>query len=810
MTMKHRPWILLTVVSFFILLAVPAAALETITLSDELIKATYSECGRLELEFAPLEGEAPVSLDIENLTIAGKIPPRCAQPQKDGEDITSILETKDGNTINVHVRLAPDVPGAVVAEFTAEPGQSVEWIFGFNAEQGEHFYGFGEKFQALDFQGRTTRIRNLDKHANDQDDPAYLDDRSYKTVPFFMSSRGYGFWLDDSSIAYFNMNKDGDGKWWLRFSADRARLYFFAGPRLAEVLERFTHFTGRPPLWPAWVFAPWKSRDVHQSRDDVEEDILRQRELGIAGSVIVIDSPWETCYNNYKFNEKQFKKPAQMLEMAHDNGYKIVLWITPMINVGNNVDMIGIRPTQCRNYNKVKKNNGFVLDKNGQPAVVGWWKGTGSMIDFTHPGAAKYWKKNLVKLFEFGADGVKIDDGESQFAIEGVYHDGTPGTRMQNYYSYLYGKYTYEAIQEGLDGDGVAFARSGMAGTQQFGVPWAGDNYADFSDLGLPSVVLSGLSMAMSGFPVWGHDIGGYITGTRNHGGKLHKIRQTPELFMRWTQFGALSPVMQMHTTSNKGAWDFGDEALDNYVRYARLHTQLFPYIHALNAEAARTGMPMIRPLPLLYQEQPEAHVQRFEYLFGPDLLAGPVVEEGVQVKEMYFPPGDAWVDFYYNYGKEFQGGTVESVPAPMSAMPLFVRKGAILPMLPWDVVTLVPQDQIKEKDITAMDDRLEVRVYPAAGAESSAQTTDGAAFTGKYDDTQYTLCAETQTPRRITWIVAMHPVKRIERRGEKIQHYDNFADIPAGQDGWSATETDGLTFISIKTGAEKVCLGIQ
>lgn len=773
----------------------PARAGDAETLSDNFYSATYSDCATLAMRFKPLDGDVPVMLNMSSIFDDGTNAARCAQPQMSGEkEISAVISTGDGRMIKARLEANPnDVPGVLALDLKPIEKGNIKWKFTFNAEKGEHFYGFGEKFNALDQRGKLVRIMNKDKHAHENDDIKFEKDRSYKTVPFFMSSRGYGLWLEDTSVAYFDMDSDGRGKWTLRFESDSARLYFIAGPRLTQVLERYMEFTGRPPMWPAWVFAPWKSRNVHNSRAEFEEDVLRQREVDVPGSVIVIDSPWETCYNDYKFNEAQFHDSKGMLQLAHDQGYKVVLWLTPMINVWNNVDMQGIKVSLCGNYDGVRKHGGFVLGKDGKPIVSEWWKGRGSMLDFTFPEAADYWKRNLVKLFEYGADGIKIDDGESQFVMDGVYRDGTPGTKMQNYYSVLYNKYTYEAVQEGLKGDGVVFARSGAAGSQKYTVPWAGDNFADFGEYGLPSVVIAGQAMAMSGFPLWAHDVGGYI-GT-----------QSDETFIRWTQFGALSPVMQMHTTTNKGCWDFGDTGLSVYRKYAKLHTSLFPYIYALNAEAARDGMPIIRPLPLLYQNDAEAHKPRFEYLFGPDILAGPVVVEGATTKEMYFPKGDTWIDFWS--GKTFAGGTVATVAAPLADMPLFVRAGAIIPMLPPDVDTLVDKKLIKDDKVIAMDDRLDVLVYPGPG-KSGFETVDGVKLSGAPEAGGYRLCASGAAKRAIfKFNIAGAASVMID--GAAMKKLDNCAALAYGDPAWCADSARGIVAAAAAIGANDSCITV-
>jgi alpha-D-xyloside xylohydrolase len=233
---------------------------------------------------------------------------------------------------------------------------------------------------------------------------------------------------------------------------------------------------------------------------------------------------------------------------------------------------------------------------------------------------------------------------------------------------------------------------------------WAGDNDASFSTTnGLPTVVTAGLNAGISGISMWMSDLGGY--------NKIARRDPDPELFARWTEFAALSPGMEMMTSYNWGPWDYGAEALRIFRQYSVLHMTLFPYRYAAAQESARTGMPLMRALVLVHQDDPDSRAAETEYYFGPDLLAAPVLTPATQ-RAVYLPEGD-WVDHWS--GKRLHGRQTLAVDAPLDRIPLFVRSGAILPKIPEDVMTLVPAGQFADTSVKAMDNRRVYEIYPGS-----------------------------------------------------------------------------------------------
>jgi alpha-D-xyloside xylohydrolase len=661
---------------------------------------------------SPVAGLVRRDLDTVALTLRGRATdpvPAAAVPAPE-----LLLHDFDFNgepvaTGKLHLRQV--APGVV--EITSLAYAVGYWRF--QVRDAASYFGLGERFDALDH--AHTVVKNLST-----DNAGVKGSSSYKPIPFFMSTTGYGLWVDTTGEAAFDLNATGRDQIAIDVTAERLRIVLFTGPEFPGILERFTALAGRAVLPPYWAFAPWKGRDYHRNDAEVREDVDRQRELGLPGSVIVIDSPWAATYNDYKFNPRQFADAPAMVEHLHSQGYKLVLWHTSWINSKSDppkeTGFEGKIAPLAENYAEAADQGLFVKARDGSPYVGRWWKGMGSLIDFTNPQAKSWWQDQVRQAIRAGADGFKDDDAEGNFLGDVKFADGTDPRLMRNRYGVLYNNAMEELIEQDLKGNGVLFARSVSVGANGIGFLWGGDNEASFSPLnGLPTVVTAGLGAGLSGMPLWTADLGGY-----------EATASTPDarLLMRWTEYAAFSPVMEVMSSANIGPWDFdrngppgAHQALDVYRNYAVLHMGLFPYRYAAAQEAARTGMPIMRALVLQYQDDARARTAKDEYLFGPDLLVAPVVDEGTQ-RPVYLPPGE-WVDYWT--GAVEKGGQVVVADAPLETIPVWARAGAVLPKIPQDVMTLVPQSESGNTAVTSLDDR---RVYEVIGAAASAQAGAG------------------------------------------------------------------------------------
>jgi len=606
-------------------------------------------------------------------------------------------------TAKLHLRQV--APGVV--EITSLAYAVGYWRF--QVRDAASYFGLGERFDALDH--AHTVVKNLST-----DNDGVKGSSTYKPIPFFMSTTGYGLWLDTAGEATFDMNATNRDELIVDATVARLRIVLFTGPEFPGILDRFTALAGRAVLPPYWAFAPWKGCDYYQNDAQVKEDVDRNRALGLPASVILIDSPWAATYNDYKFNPKQFADAPAMVKHIHDQGYKLVLWHTPWINSKSDppkeAGFEGKIPPLAENYAEAAVQGLFVKNRDGAPYVARWWKGEGSLIDFTNPKAKSWWQDQVRQAIAAGADGFKDDDAEGNFLGDVKFADGTDPRLMRNRYAVLYNNAMEELVQKDLKGNGVLFARSATVGANGIGFLWGGDNEASFSPLnGLPTVVTAGLGAGLSGMPLWTADLGGY-----------EATASTPDaqLLMRWTEYAAFSPTMEVMSTANIGPWDFdrkagGRQALDVYRKYAVLHMSLFPYRYRAAQQAADTGMPILRALVLQYQNDPRARTAKDEYLFGPDLLVAPVLDEAT-ARPVYLPAGD-WVNYWT--GAVDKGNRVVLADAPLETIPLWVRAGAVLPKIPEDVMTLVPQSESGNTTVKSLDDR---RIYEVIGEVTGAE----------------------------------------------------------------------------------------
>jgi len=443
----------------------------------------------------------------------------------------------------------------------------------------------------------------------------------------------------------------------------------------------------------------------------VYEDVDRYRALGLPASVLVIDSPWATNYNTFEVNRLQFTDPEAMVRHVHDQGFKLCLWLTAFINAQTftppEPELVGKIPlTAASNFEPARAAGYFLKNDSGGVYLASWWKGRGGLIDFTNPDAVRWWQDQVRQAIRLGADAFKADGGEGGFVGDARFANGEDAGVMRTRYAVLYNQALEALIQKDLHGDGVLFSRSGSIGNHNLPFIWGGDNASDFGPNGLPSVVIAGLNAGMSGIDLWANDLGGYIKSGRTPGDDT--------LFVRWTEFSALSPIMEVHSGINLGPWDYGPQALDIFRTYSRLHMSLFPYRYAAAQEASRTGMPLMRALVLMHPLDPAARGAADEYYFGPDLLVAPVVTSGAR-RAVHLPRGE-WLDYWS--GARIEGPLDTAMDVPLDRIPLFVRAGAVLPKIPEDVMTLVPWKGPGQPPVPTLDDRRIYEIYPGPHRE--------------------------------------------------------------------------------------------
>ncbi len=518
----------------------------------------------------------------------------------------------------------------------------------FNLRHDEHIYGFGEGYGPLDKRGTRQELWLQEAFSNTS--PA-----SYKQTPFYMSTRGYGLFVNTSHALRFNVGSLDHTA--LSLIVDDTTLldaYFIFGPSLKEILPRYTAITGRPHVPPKWSFGLWMSRLSYNRQTQVEEVARQLRRQRIPCDVIHIDTDWyeRDWVCDLRFGPQKFPDPAAMTARLRDLGFRVSLWQWPNMVIDSPMFAEG-------------KERGFLAKQpTGQPYLFPGFMADAGFIDYSNPAAVAWVQQKFRELFRLGIAAIKVDFGEGA-PPDAVYH-GVPPEAMHNLYPLLYNRAIFTVTAEFWgEENALVWARSAWAGSQRYPVHWSGDGVSRHEDLAC--VLRSALSFGLSGFPFYSHDIGGF-TGEPD-----------PALYVRWAQLGLFGSHARAHGTSPREPWAYGEQAEALFRRYAELRYRLLPYIYSQAVECGHTSLPLVRALALEFQDDPTTHTLSDQYLFGDSLLIAPVLDEGNR-RRLYLPAGE-WVDFWSK--ETFSGGRWLWVDAPLGVLPLFVRGGAMVPFGP-------------------------------------------------------------------------------------------------------------------------------
>ena len=594
-----------------------------------------------------------------------------------GGAIQLVGEAESGRAIEVAVAVADAGHVEVVVRAAGDPFRLGA---GWTARADEHLCGLGARHtEAFDQRGRTVRL-GADRRYTGPDCPddmlevGGVPQGDYAPAPWLLSSGGWGAWIETWGAGLELDLTDGVTVS-QRAAAGDLRLHLLCDPTPAARLRHYLRLTGFPALLPEWGYGHWKSRDVYEHELDVVDDFEGYRAHDLPLDAIVIDSPWETQYNTWRFNPNQFPDPAALIARLRADGVRTVVWVTPWVNV-ESAD--GQRPPDpeserlhrlpASNYAEGEAAGHFVRAGGGGAHVGRWWMGTGSLVDFSSAEADRWWRRQARRALDLGVEGIKADDGEGYYLPpDARFADGRTGAEAGWAYGGRYRRSMQQALDEAHPGRGVLFGRSGWAGQQATGITWGGDQVSDFWSLRV--LVAATLNAAASGFSNWSHDVGGYL------GHRL--VERCPrELLARWLQVGCFTPLMQAHGRFAQEAWRYDDTTLGIYRDYVLLHERLVPYIRAAAATAARAGLPIIRPLALIDPGDRAGWRLADAYGFGPALWVAPVLAEGATERRVHLPRGE-WLDFWT--GAEIGGGGAVTAPAAIDRIPVWVRRGAIV-----------------------------------------------------------------------------------------------------------------------------------
>ncbi len=514
---------------------------------------------------------------------------------------------------------------------------------------GENYYGLGERFTSFVKNGQKVEMWNLDSGCSSE--------MSHKNVPFFVSSKNYGVFVLSYGRVSFEMGSEVAQCAQFSVRGERLSYVIIAGDTLKDVVSLYTSITGRPSLPPKWSFGLWLSTSF--TTDYSEKTVLsfvdRMKSENIPLSVIHFDCFWMKGFQwvDFEWDKDMFPDPQGMLEKLHDRGLHVSVWINPYVAQKSHLFDEGAR-------------KGYFLRKDdGNVWQCDVWQAGMAIVDFTNPEAVKWYQSKLRKLVDMGVDCFKTDFGENIPTENVVWADGSDPLLMHNKYTYIYNKTVFSLLEEMKGDEAIVFTRSGTIGSQTMPVHWAGDNVATYSSMA--ETLRGGLSLSLSGFGFWSHDIGGFEDTT------------APDLFKRWVAFGLLSSHSRLHGSSSyRVPWAFDEEACRVTEFFTNLKMSLLPYLWKCAEESHSTGIPVLRPLILEFGFDDEMirYLDR-EYMLGPDILIAPVMRED-GLCSFYLPRGKwvSMIDGSFEEGPKWITRTYD-----FFSLPMYARENSVIPM---------------------------------------------------------------------------------------------------------------------------------
>lgn len=545
--------------------------------------------------------------------------------------------------------------------YRAISSEAFETSLYFKADHEEHFYGMGQYANdCLDLKGCTVELAQKNTQCS---------------IPFLLSTKGYGFLWNNPAIGRAELAKNHT--MWQAEATKLIDYLIFAGDSPDEIVRKYTDLSGKAPMLPEFAAGFWQCKLRYWNQEQLLSVAKEYKKRGLPISVIVIDYFHWTEQGEWNFDKRYWPDPKAMVDELNEMGIKLMVSIWPTVD------------PHSGNYEEMKRKSYLVRAERGVQSLF-LFEGPETFFDATNPAAQKYvWSKAKQNYFDYGVRMFWLDEAEPElrpYDYENVrYHLGN-ALEVSNIYPYMYAKTFHDGMMECGGQEQANLLRCAWIGSQRFGIVlWSGDIGSTFETL--RRQVKAGLNVSLCGIPWWTSDIGGFFGGYPD-------TSYFKELIVRWFQFGVFCPIFRLHgyrlpesrpngefkTGTDNEVWSFGEEAYEIITKLMFMRERLKPYIMEQMKKAHEDGTPVMRPIFYDFPDDKTAYTIEDEYMFGPDMLIAPVLDEGVRSRSVYLPAGAEWKDA--NSGNVFKGGQTIACEAPLSVVPVFLRNGSDIPVL--------------------------------------------------------------------------------------------------------------------------------
>lgn len=589
----------------------------------------------------------------------------------------------------------------------------------------DYFYGLGEKTGFLNKRGYEYEMWN-----SDIPDPHVESFRSlYKSIPYYITFNKdycYGFFFDNSYKQFYDMGKTCDDCISIAFDKGYFNYYFIGGNSIKDVVSNYALITGKTPLPQRWTLGHQQCRWSYMNAEEMLFVADKYRELNIPCDVIFADIDYMERYKVFTYNQNTFKEFPQMVQKLNEKGFKLVTIIDPGVKVEEGYSV----------YEEAIKND-YVATLNSKTYINAVWPGDSVFPSFIDKRVRNWWGDNIKFLTDLGVSGIWNDMNEPAsfkgplpaevefMGDDGIhYHD-----EVHNVYGHYMALATYDGLVKHTGKRPYIITRAAYAGTQKYSTIWTGDNHSLWIHLEMAIPML--LNLGMSGFSFAGTDVGGFGSDC------------TKELLCRWSQLGAFTPLFRNHSgmgTRRQEPWTFDEETIDIYRKSVNIRYQLIAYFYDLYYEGSKTGLPLLRPLVMNYEQDENTYEINDQFMLGDSLLVAPVVKQGAFKRMVYLPKGK-----WYNYfNKQVYDSGYHIIDAPLAEIPVFVKAGSIIPTT-------------EIKPFITEDESIFFDIYPGEGKYLHYQD-NGLDF--NYQNGEYNLYEITHTDNKVKIAVLHHGYK--------------------------------------------------